>query len=224
MFSFKLLDNLIQHCPTQALAPYTAQIFNLLLVRMQEERTPRFCKMFVHSMCLFSCNDAPFVYKTVESIEAGLVRTLITKVWGPNGPNCAGGEKAEVRHMVVGATKMLCTTDVSTQPDLWGVGLKFLLCLLSQAGGGGEDETYVDEEAEAREFDSTYSRLAYAQFPDSDLTAEMAAAPAFFATSLDGLCRARPGTYGPLLGSLLDGTEREVLQTVLAQAGVSSLN
>lgn len=199
------------------------QIFNLLLVRMQEERTPRFCKMFIHSMCLFAAMDPQFVFNTIESIEAGLMRTLITKVWATNVPNCVGGEKAEVRHMVVGATKLICSSEIMNQLDVWGVALKFIVCLMSTSSAGHEDETYVDEEAEAREFDSTYSRLAYAQFPDVELTAEMAAAPAFFATSLDSLCRSRPGTYGAVFSQTLDAPERETLQSLLVAAGITSL-
>ena len=234
MFAFKLLDNLIQHCPMAALAPYAPQIFNLLLVRMQEERTPRFCKMFIHSMCLYAAVDAAFVYRTVEAIEAGLLRTLVTKVWAQHGGHCAGGERAEVGRMLVGATKLLTATDAANQADVWGAALKFALALMSAARQQeallSRDLLVADEDAaaaEAREFDSTYSRLAYAQFPDlAEGVAggvDVASAPQFFASSLEALCRSRPGQYGPVLAQVLDAAEADVLKSALAACGISGL-
>ena len=175
-------------------------------------------------MCLFATLDAQFLYRTIESIEVGLVRTLVTKVWANNGANCAGGEKVEIAHMLVGATKLLCTTDVSNQPDVWGANLKFILAIMSAHRQETQEVFIEDEHAEAREFDSTYSRLAYAQFPDTELTGEMIAAPIFFATTLDSLCRSRPGQYGPLLSQFLDSAEMEILKRVLMQAGIHGLS
>jgi hypothetical protein len=88
-----------------------------------------------------------------------------------------------------------------------------------------EAQAFVVEEdhAEAREFDSAYSRLAYAQFPDAELSVEMAAAPQYFATSLEALCRAHPGMYSGVVAQALEPAAQEVLKACLLAAGITSL-
>jgi len=53
-----LLDALVTHCPLAALSPYMGTVWNLLLHRMQEmmkdTKTPRYCRSFVHTLCLYA--------------------------------------------------------------------------------------------------------------------------------------------------------------------------
>jgi len=51
----------------------------------------------------------------------------------------------------------------------------------------------------------------------------MAAAPQFFAKSLEALCLSRPGQYGQLLAQVLDAAELEVLKSALVAVGVTNL-
>ena len=58
VYAFALLDALVTHCQLAALAPYMGTVWNLLLHRMQElmkdTKTPRYCRSFVHTLCLYA--------------------------------------------------------------------------------------------------------------------------------------------------------------------------
>lgn len=227
-FAFKVLDSLFTSNPIEVLAQYLPTIFNLLLVRMQDQmkadnKTPRYCRMFIHTMCLFaSVYGAQLLYDTLEGLSGGLTAMIITKVWTVNSSACSGCDRSEVKRMVVGATKLLTDTPIRQQPDVWKCLLKFIVVLLSSSSSGGAetDGDGIDEEAEAREFDSTYSRLAYAHVPEPALSPEMVTAPAFFATSLATLSSSMPGQYTPLVQAALSPEEASQLTAILQHSGV----
>lgn len=128
--------------------------------------------------------------------------------------------------MTVGATRLLCESPLGQDPEAFAALLKSAVALLQGGGGAGrggheELENFLDEEADAREFDSTYSKLAFALVEDVDATKDIPSAPAYLAAALAGLSRARPGQYRPLLQVSLDAAEAQVLQEVLTKAGVT---
>ena len=127
--------------------------------------------------------------------------------------------------MTVGAARLLCETPLGQDPEAFAALLRSAVALLqgdraSGSGGGGHDEleSFLDEEADAREFDSTYSKLAFALVEDVDATKDIPSAPAYFAVALAGLSRSRPGQYLSLVQASLDAAEAQALQEVLAKA------
>jgi len=138
----------------------------------------------------------------------------------------------EVKQMTVGAARLLCETPLGQDPEAFAALLRSAVALLQGdrasgsgggGGGGGHDEleSFLDEEADAREFDSTYSKLAFALVEDVDATKDIPSAPAYFAVALAGLSRSRPGQYLSLVQASLDAAEAQALQEVLAKAGVA---
>jgi len=133
----------------------------------------------------------------------------------------------EVKQMTVGAARLLCETPLGQDPEAFAALLRSAVALLqgdrASGSGGGHDEleSFLDEEADAREFDSTYSKLAFALVEDVDATKDIPSAPAYFAVALAGLSRSRPGQYLSLVQASLDATEAQALQEVLAKAGVA---
>ena len=129
--------------------------------------------------------------------------------------------------MTVGAARLLCETPLGQDPEAFAALLRSAVALLqgdrASGSGGGHDEleSFLDEEADAREFDSTYSKLAFALVEDVDATKDIPSAPAYFAVALAGLSRSRPGQYLSLVQASLDATEAQALQEVLAKAGVA---
>jgi hypothetical protein len=87
--------------------------------------------------------------------------------------------------------------------------------------GSHEDIEEFDEEGDPREFDSAYSKLAYAVVVDVNPTEDIPSGPQYFATSLCALSRSRPRSYGPLVQSTLDDKEGIVLQSLLTKFGLT---
>jgi hypothetical protein len=94
-----------------------------------------------------------------------------------------------------------------------------------KAGANIADEFLVDEEhgGEGPEFDSAYSKLAYATIPPVDPCAEVDVAdvPAFFATRLAAFLRSPAGASvaGSIPAFINDPERTNALQTLLHQHG-----
>jgi exportin-2 (importin alpha re-exporter) len=201
-------------------------IWNLLLHRMQElmkdTKTPRYCRSFLHTFSLYAAvHGGAALQDSLGALDPGLVKMVVMQVWSFNRASCASAEALEVKQMVVGGTKVLCETAIANDPDAFCSLLKSVLALLAGAGAKNteEIESFLDEDPDSREFDSTYSKLAYAQVVDVDPTASIPSGPVFFVTSLAALTRSRPGSYGPAIRNALDEKEAQALQALLAQSG-----
>jgi exportin-2 (importin alpha re-exporter) len=230
MYAFKLV-NALYAAPSadKFLAPFLGTIVNLQLLRLQElmkdTKTPKFAKSFLHSLSYFACmHGGKALYDVLESLSAGLSNVVIVQIWPHNRQACATLDDDEVSQLLVGASKLLCETPVNTAPEVWGEMLKSTVTLLGvkHTHNDLEDTFLLDEEGiENREFDSAYSKLAYAIIPDPPLPAEMAAAPAFFANQLSKLCSSKPGAYLPVIQKVLSPEEQSALQGACQKAGVS---
>lgn len=212
------------------LAPYLVTIFSLLLQRMQDQmkdtKTPRYCRYFLHTLSLVAATyGGTPVYDVLESLTPDLT-TMMVSVWTNNKAGCTTLDKIELREMIVGGAKILCETPVTTRSEIWVQLFRVIFTITEvesgKQGSSNEDEfTFVDEEADAREFDSTYSKLAFAPIPESTPSSEVAVAPAFFASKLGALFGSFPGQYSGLLQSTLSIEELNGLKSFLSLHGVN---
>ena len=227
MYAFKLLDALISNNPLTNLSTYMTTIWSLLLHRMQEQmketKTPRYCRLFIHSMSLFAAlygGDA--LYKALSTLEDGLVKMIILQIWEINRLNCATADPQEIKEMIIGGTKILCESEINQIPIVFGSLLKSIIVLLDDSiGAGHEDTEGLDEEADSREFDSAYSKLAYAGVTDVDPTDDIPSGPAYFAQTMSAFSRTRPGFLAQLVPTALNGTEIVVFQALLSKNGLT---
>ena len=233
-YAFKLLNSIIKSASINTLRPYLPTIFGLLLTRLQEHmkdtKTPKYCKSFLHTLCFFAAvhggQNLESVFLSIDA-SGGLLHTLIIDVWGPNSVQCATNDKTEIRHLIIGGTNILCHTNVKQNPVAWGSLLKSIVILLesdvNKVGLDLDDNNSwgLDEEAADREFDSSYSKLAYAQVPDPDLTADISSAPNYLAKALSELCRQAPGHFPSIVQQSLEHQQLQVLQGLCQQNGVS---
>jgi hypothetical protein len=223
--AFKLLVSIFTFIPLAPLDQYTSVLFQLLFQRLQENKTPRYCKLVMHALCTFILiNGAATLYERLEKMQPGLVCNLVTQVWAPNADFIAAADILDVNQMIVGGAKLLCESNINRDQNTFIVLLKSLLKLLGQQGSGdkaaeGLLESLLESElAENREFDSKYSRLAFSLIPDPPTSAEVKQSHSYFATLLSSLCRSSPGSYANSMKAGLDAAEMEVLQTVMTQA------
>lgn len=227
MYAFQLLDSLIANNQLSTLSSYITTIWSLLLHRMQEQmkesKTPRYCRLFLHSFSLFAAvYGGVALHDALSLLEKGLVNMVILQIWTHNRSSCATADPQEIKEMVIGATRILCETAVNQDPVAFGSLLKSVIVLLDDTVTAVHDDfEFVDEEADAREFDSAYSKLAYAGVTDVNPTQSIISGPVYFATTLCSFSRSRPGTVGPLMASSLDDKEATTLQALLTKNGLN---
>mmetsp|Transcript_30239 Transcript_30239/g.50587 ORF Transcript_30239/g.50587 Transcript_30239/m.50587 type:complete len:1000 (+) Transcript_30239:127-3126(+) len=230
--AFKLLNSLYACNPLSTLMQYLPTIFNLLLQRMQatvkESKTARYCRLFIHSMCVFSVIYGPQpLCETLETITAGLVRMVVMNVWSHNRTACASCDDADVKQMVVGITRMLVEPSViSSQPDVWIDLFRDVWVLISKESSkhSAAVEEFLLGEEEAgigsMEFDSSYSKLAYAAIPSVDPCAQVGPEDAHFAKSMALFLHSPAGApFSALISQSLDASEQSALQSLLQLKG-----
>lgn len=226
VMAFKLLCSILTFTPLHALDQYLPVIFQLLFQRLQENKTPRYCKLVMHALCTFVLiNGATVLFDRLEKMQPGLLVNLIVQVWSPNADFVAAADILEVNQMIVGGTRLLCESNISRDQIAFMVLLKCILKLVGQHGStdsateGLLESLLEDDVAEAREFDSKYSRLAFSQIPDPSSSAEVKQSHSFFAATLSNLCRTNPGSYSGAMKTGLDKNEMEILQTAVTSSG-----
>jgi exportin-2 (importin alpha re-exporter) len=237
-YAFQLIESLFAYGPLTTLRPYIPTIFNLFLMRMQEQmkqsQTPKFCRSFIHTMFYFAIvHGGKTLFEVLEAIGAGLSGNLVTSVMACNTSMCANLDKQSVGRIVLGGAGLLTESGIADNPVAWIALLKFVLTLASSAlniasvrdGGAAAlarealllESEVEDEEAAARDFDSTYSKLAYVQIPDPvvglDTNASIAAA---FVNKLSHLFATRSvNAYADAVKLQLDVESRHTLLALL---------
>lgn len=212
---------------------YMPMVFQLLLMRMQEHHTPQYGKLFVHFLCLTSSSvhGPVYVYNALESIQEGMSGLIINQIWSPNTDFFSRSDATCVAQIISGGSLLLCNSPIADDSSLWSTLVAALFGLVKSnpciTGEKGDDLLY-DEEAEAREFDNTYSKLAYAHIIDttgsddaSGDVKDFSAAQKLFLEQLAGLCQKRPGVYSGALQSILDDEDKDVLGELLKEAGIN---
>ena len=236
VYAFKLLNQLYLYNSIDILSPYLRTIFDLLLRRMGSQmsatiKTPKICRLFIHSILLFTTiYGSTALINTLTQLSPGLLNELITNVWTPNRELCCQLELSEIQYMIVGGTKLLIDTAMTTDPtqiQLWCVILKNVLPLLEAKGMQHielDESAFLTEEAEDREFDTKYSKLIYAHIPEhtpTTVSTEVNQAKLYFSTSLSTLCHTAPGRFLAVIQQSLGPEEVNILQRVIQQYNVT---
>lgn len=232
VYSFKLLNALYACNSMATMAQYLPTIFNLLLHRMQEaardSKTSRYCRLFLHSLCVFSVvYGSQALLDNLEKLTVGLT-AMIINVWAANRSTCASMDSDDIKHMIVGGTRMLVEghAAVAQNPDVWGSLLWSLFALtaagsdLASTSAGVGVSTELDGTIlESMEFDSSYSKLAYASVPTPDPCRDISTdGTTYFATQLSSFLRAQP-QYANTIPQFLPTDEAAALQALLQQRG-----
>ena len=231
VYAFKLINAIVRKCPCDVMDQYMPMVFQLLLMRLQEHNTQQYCRLFAHFLCATasSAHGPAYVFHALESIQEGMNSLIITQIWAPNTEHFSRADATDVAQILAGGSLLLCQTPIADDSSLWGALVTSLMglarCSPSITGDKGDDLLY-DEEAEAREFDNTYSKLAYAHILEGadDLTAyvkDFAAAQLKFLQELAALCQRSPGVYAPALQSILGEDDRTALGDMLSEAGIT---
>jgi exportin-2 (importin alpha re-exporter) len=228
IMGFKLLCSVFAFNTQTALAPFLDVLFDLILRRMLENKTARYSMLVVHSFCVFVIVNGPApLQERLERMTAGLTAKIVQQIWFPNADYIASVDTSEVNQMIVGGTKLLCESVIKTTPDAFVSLVKCLIPLLHQKNGTGDSAAaalvadILEEEGVGKEFDATYSKLAYAEVPEPQLSAEVQQSHLYFSTMLGGLCRSSPGTYLTVLKAAIPPADVQFISDVMQQNGHS---
>ena len=197
----------------------------------KDNKTARYSRLFLHSLSVFcAVYDAQTLCDVLESITAGLISMIILSIWSVNRETCAAADAADRKQIVVGAAKLLTeTSTVAQKPEVWGSLLKTIMAVVQQdtgatgpgglTGAAGSDLADLEGTVlEAAEFDSTYSKLAYATLPDIDPCASIPSAGAFFAGKLKVFLQQPAGAQlSAVIGQALAPQEATALHAMLQQ-------
>lgn len=158
---------------------------------------------------------------------------IIMNVWSHNVQSCYSLEKVEIKEMIVGATNLFLDTPLINNSDVWLTGMVYITTLIDQADSSGYKSTDVDDldqlfgedEAQSREFDSTYSKLAYALLSEPPIAPEYATASKYFISRLSSFTSTYPGKYLPLIQKLtMNNPEQgKLLEKLVQSNGVQLL-
>lgn len=226
------MNNIIRYTPADVLAQYYPIILQLMLVRMKENKTSQYCRLFIHSISIMVSTLTPErVYASLESIQIGMMGMIVTQIVASSMDILLNGcDEKELKEIIIGWSSLMNESPINEQPPIWGELLKILLHLVNPSDGSTRRHGSAsldlslleDDDTLAMEFDSTYSKLAFAQVAEPYHESQtIVGNDVLFAQQLGKLCASRPGRYVPLLTSILSEAQVGQLQTILQTAGVA---
>jgi hypothetical protein len=152
---------------------------------------------------------------------------IITDIWSPQVDYLSQIDSLELNQLIYGGLEFLINSPITLDSNTWIELFKILLHLLNSSSSSslrknGGLEALFDDDSESREFDSTYSKLAYAQIIEtipSALEGNISEVRTAFAVKLSQFCKSSPGKYSNLLRSQLPSEEQAILQELLVETG-----
>lgn len=221
--AFEILNSVIIHFPASATEPALPTVFQLLLVRLQTSRTPRYIRLVTTFFALFVAKFGDRAYfDRMNAVQAGLGTMLILQVWGPRMTNDPPVQRMEAKIQVVGITRLLCESEVLlTDPNAWGQLLIGVTTLLSSGTLRAVVTDTDDIEFEVA-YDAQYSRLIYASKEVEDALPDIADPTMFFVQSLHARTSANPVNMQTLIQQSFAGNSELAagLESLFAQAGL----
>lgn len=211
-------------------------ILQLILIKLQENRTTQLSKYFINFLCTIaftSTHGVNYIYNMLETIQAGMTSMIIHDIWGTSTQidymiqTC---DTIELNQILLGGLEFLINSPIVMNSNTWIQLFKILLYLLTSSSGGASgsssskvDTTHLfDEDIESREFDSTYSKLAYAHIIEvinPILEGNLTDIKMKFCQTLSEFCKTSPGKYSNLLHNQLTKEEQNLLQELLMETG-----
>lgn len=203
--AFELLGSIIQCVPPEAIQPCLKDLFQILLMKLQQSKTPRYVRLISDFFALFVGKFGSQAYfDQLNAIQPGLGLMLLTQVWVPRLSTDLP-VRMDAKTQVVGLTKILCDTPALLTDDntkqVWAGAFFGAMTIITNpdshigtAFASGDD---VDD-AEIG-YDATYSRLHFATRPVIDPFPEVQDPAIALAQSLGQLSASQPGKIQPLV-------------------------
>ena len=225
-FAFDLLRGIVIYMPQEKVLPYMKQIFQILMMKLQAGKTPKYVGLVTHFFALFIGKCGSQVYMDqLNALQPGLGLMLMTQVWIPRLQQFSP-TRLEAKTQVVGLTKLLCETPaLLSDPNgqqIWGQALACavkIVCspeshLNSLSAEGNDDDVEIG-------YDATFSLLHFATRPSRDPFPEVADASTSLIQGVGLVSSSSPGQLTPILAQCLqDPKLRSGFDALCQKAGV----
>ena len=223
---FSLLHSIIVYSPVNAIEGNLRDLFNVLLMRLQHNRSVRFIRLISNFFALFVGKRGAQAYLDImNSIQPGLGLTLLMQIWLPPLTKDAPITRMDTKIQIIGLTKLLCESSaLLSDPCEQKVWPQTLICLMKAISSAGSKFSSMDgEEVETEiSYDATYSKLHFAATPAIDPFPEIPDVTLNFAKSLHALCSSQPGKFPSLIQLALQSDEKQMvhLTSLMQKAGL----
>ncbi|KAL9181039.1 hypothetical protein ACHAXT_009844 [Thalassiosira profunda] len=203
-YAFDLLRGIVMYLPQEAFMPRMKDILQILMMKLQQGKTPKYVNLITHFFALFVGKFGSQAYlDQLNQLQPGLGLMLLMQVWVPRLQS-ASPARLEAKTQIVGLTKLLCDTpallaDANGQ-QIWCQLLACAVKIVCSPESHLNSMSVHDNDDDAEiGYDATFSVLHFATRPARDPFPEVQDAGAALAQSVGKLCASRPGQVTPLI-------------------------
>jgi exportin-2 (importin alpha re-exporter) len=223
--AFDILHSVISQFPPVVLEPVLPTLFQLLLVRLQSSKTPRYTRLVTSFFALFAGKfGAQAYFDRLNSMQPNLGTMLVLQIWGPRLVDDPPLNLIEAKMQVIGVTKMLCeSATLLTESTAWGQLFVGMAMLLTSGTFKTKSAESWNESAESEvAYDAQYSRLVFASKVVEDPFVDINDPTAFFVQSIHQLVLSNPAHLQPLIQEILTAEPKLSvgLEALFTQAGL----
>lgn len=208
-YGFLLMGSLVEFAGADALRAHIVEVFNILLMRLQNSKTVRYTR---HISLFFSLVigkwGASAWLQILNSVQPGLGGMLLKQVWLPCVMTESAFNRSDTKTMIVGMIMLMKEPDIAGMDNgnVWATMVCAILklvgsgnVLMSSADDGKHNEDGGDDvEIEIR-FDSSFSKLHFAGKPVTDKFPDISDPAGLLAKSIQECCALKPGALSSLL-------------------------
>lgn len=219
---FHLMQNIIQHFPMEALAPFHKQIFFLLFQRLSSSKTTKYVINLIVFFSLYIVKySASELITTIDGIQQQMFGMVLEKLFLTELQKISGVIERKI--VACGMTKLLCECpEMYTgkyQKD-WSHLLQSLIGFfeLPRDESTFDDDHFVEID-DTPTFQATSAKLNFANNTKSDPLQSVTEPRQFLAQSLAALGAAQPGLL-PTLVNAIEPQPLTILQRYLAKFGM----
>ncbi|KRT82399.1 hypothetical protein AMK59_3788, partial [Oryctes borbonicus] len=219
---FHLMQSIIQHFPTEALAPYQKQIFILLFQRLSSSKTTKYVINLITFFCLYMVKYSPNeLIATIDGIQAQMFGMVLEKLFITELQKISGVIERKI--VACGITKLLCecqTMYAGNYQKYWSQLLQSLICFFEMPR---DESTFPDDHFieidDTPTFQSSNAKLNFANNSKPDPLQAITEPRQFLAQSLGNLSSSRPGFLPPLV-NVINQQSLTILQGYLSKFGI----
>ncbi|KAE8662454.1 Exportin-2 [Hibiscus syriacus] len=211
---FYVLNTVIENLEYGVLTPYMSNIWNVLFIRLQNNRTVKFQKSLVIFMSLFLVkHGTQNLVDTMNAVQANIFLVILEQFWIPNLKLITGA--IELKLTAVASTRLICETPVlldAAAARVWGKMLDSIVTLLSQPEQDRvEEEPEMPDIAENVGYTATFVKLYNAGKKEDDPLTDVKDPKQFLVASLAKLSAVTPGRYPQIINESFDPANQTAL-------------
>ncbi|EFA07339.1 exportin-2 [Tribolium castaneum] len=219
---FHLMQNMIQHFPIEALAPYHKQIFFLLFQRLSSSKTTKYVINIIVFFCMYAVKYSPVeLVSVIDGIQAQMFGMVLEKLLISELQKVSGNVERKI--VACGITKLLCECPemlTGTYQKFWPQLLQALIMFFEMPLDESSlpDDHFIEID-DTPTFQTTSAKLNFANIAKPDPLQSFGEPRQFLSQNLATLGRAQPGKLPVLVGNM-NQQAQTILNQYLAKFGV----